>query len=308
MNKNEARERIEKLKKTIDKHRYLYHVLDRQEISDEALDSLKKELFDLEQEYPEFITSDSPTQRVGGKPLPKFNKVKHESRMYSLNDAFSEKDIFDWLQRLDNVGVKNIKEFYSDLKMDGLAIELVYENGLFKLGSTRGDGVTGEDVTQNLKTIGAIPLKLASIKSDLIPRLVVRGEVFFTKKEFERVNREQASKGEKIYANPRNVAAGSIRQLDPKITASRKLDFYAYSIVGDIDKYPTKDKEYEALREFGIKTNPHGVVAKSPEEIIKLREKWEKEREKLDYEIDGLVVSINDKTLFERAGTGHKWS
>ena len=303
MNKNEARERIEKLKKTIDKHRYLYHVLDRQEISDEALDSLKKELFDLEQEYPEFITSDSPTQRVGGKPLPKFNKVKHESRMYSLNDAFSEKDIFDWLQRLDNVGVKNIKEFYSDLKMDGLAIELVYENGLFKLGSTRGDGVTGEDVTQNLKTIGAIPLKLASIKSDLIPRLVVRGEVFFTKKEFERVNREQASKGEKIYANPRNVAAGSIRQLDPKITASRKLDFYAYSIVGDIDKYPTKDKEYEALREFGIKTNPHGVVAKSPEEIIKLREKWEKEREKLDYEIDGLVVSINDKTLFERAGT-----
>ena len=114
MNKNEARERIEKLKKTIDKHRYLYHVLDRQEISDEALDSLKKELFDLEQEYPEFITSDSPTQRVGGKPLPKFNKVKHESRMYSLNDAFSEKDIFDWLQRLDNVGVKNIKEFYSE--------------------------------------------------------------------------------------------------------------------------------------------------------------------------------------------------
>ncbi len=299
MVKQEIPKRIEKLREVINKYRYQYHVLNKSEISDEALDSLKKELFDLEQKYPEFITPDSPTQRVEGKPLDKFKKVRHETRMYSLNDAFSEEDIYDWIKRLENIGIKDIDGFYCDLKMDGLAVELIYENGMFVLGSTRGDGVTGEDVTQNLKTIEAIPLSL----EDKPPKkLTVRGEVFLSKKEFERINKEQGKKGGKLYANTRNIAAGSIRQLDPNITASRKLDFYAYAIIGEIDKYPTKDQEYKALREFGIKTNPHGIVAKSTKEVIKFREKWEKEREKLDYEIDGLVVSINDKRLFERAG------
>lgn len=299
MNKSEAKNRAEKLRETINKYRYQYHVLDKSEISDEALDSLKKELFDLEQKYPEFITADSPTQRVEGKPLDKFRKVQHESRMYSLNDTFSKEDVLDWMKRLENIGLKNIGEFYCDLKMDGLAVELIYENGLFVLGSTRGDGVVGEDVTQNLRTIEAIPLKLEGAPPK---KLVVRGEVFLSRKEFERINKEQKKKGGKIYANPRNIAAGSIRQLDPRITASRKLDFYAYSLVGQTDKYPTKDIEYKALRKFGIKTNPHGIVAKSIQEIFKLQEKWGKEREKLDYEIDGLVVSVNNKKLFERAG------
>src|SRR3989344_1206069 len=222
MDKHQAKQRIEKLKETINKYRYQYHVLDQSEISDEALDSLKKELFDLEQKFPELITQDSPTQRVEGKPLDKFKKVEHTARMYSLNDVFSEEDFGNWLKRLSNISVEP-DEFYADLKMDGLAVELAYEDGMFVVGSTRGNGVVGEDVTQNLKTIEAIPLRLADNPPK---RLVVRGEVFLTKKEFNRINREQAKKDGKIYANPRNIAAGSIRQLDSKITASRKLDFY----------------------------------------------------------------------------------
>ena len=299
MNKKEAKNRVEKLRGTINKYRHQYHVLDKSEISDEALDSLKKELFDLEQQYPELITPDSPTQRVEGKPLDKFRKVPHEKRMDSLNDASSQDDVYAWIKRLENIGIKNIDEFYCDLKMDGLAVELIYEDGLFVLGATRGDGVIGEDITQNLKTIEAIPLRL---EDNPPKKLIVRGEVFLSKKEFERINREQKKTGGKIYANTRNIAAGSIRQLDPNVTSSRRLDFYAYAIIGQTDDLPTKDAEYKALRKFGIKTNPHGIVAGSIKQIIEFQELWSKKREKLDYDIDGLVVSINDKKLFERAG------
>ena len=189
MNKFEAKQRIEKLKKEINRHRHLYHVLDKQEISDAALDSLKKELFDLEQEFPDLITSDSPTQRVGGKPLKKFKKVKHEERMLSFDDAFSEEDMEDWLKRLENYLGRELGRgkdvFYCELKLDGLAIELVYENGVLVQGSTRGDGTIGEDVTQNAKTIEAIPLKLqvSGNKYQVPKKLIVRGEVFLTKKE-----------------------------------------------------------------------------------------------------------------------------
>ncbi len=317
MDKNEAKIRIEKLKTEINKYRYTYHVLDKSIISDETLDSLKKELFDLENQFPEFITLDSPTQRVGGEPLREFKKVTHrEPRMTSLNDAFSEEDLLDWLERLKNYLGHNLSpkiyhlkpEFYCDLKMDGLAVELVYENGIFIQGSTRGDGLIGEDITLNLKTIDAIPLKLnlQPTTYNLQPNLVVRGEVFLTKKEFARINREQAKIGDKPYSNPRNVAAGSLRQLDPKITASRKLDFFAYDIVGDsnevIQKYPTKELEYKALNEFGFKTNPFGQAFKSLEEIIEFQKKWSKEREKLPYEIDGVVISVNDNLVFKEAG------
>src|SRR3989344_2181118 len=227
MTKEEVKKRIIKLREEIEKYRYSYHVLDKSLISDEVLDSLKKELFNLETEYPEFITSDSPTQRIGGKPLKEFKKVVREGRrrMNSLEDAFSEDDVRDWLERLENYLGRKVKApFYSDLKMDGLAVELIYREALFTQGSTRGDGFVGEDVTQNLKTIDAIPLRL---EGENAPReFIARGEVFMTKKEFTRANREQEKKGEKLYANPRNVAAGSIRQLDPKITASRKLDFF----------------------------------------------------------------------------------
>ncbi|MCL5004696.1 MAG: NAD-dependent DNA ligase LigA [Patescibacteria group bacterium] len=315
MNKNEAKKRIEKLRSEINRYRYAYHVLDKSLISDSALDSLKKELFDLETQYPELITSDSPTQRVAGKPLKGFKKVRHDTPMLSFNDAFSEEDMRDWLVRIQNYLKSEIKpEFYCELKIDGLAIELVYENGIFVQGSTRGDGQIGEDITQNLKTIEAIPLKLELEKSKIqsaswrtkfqIPRrLVVRGEVFINKKDFEKINREQEKKGEKIFANPRNMAAGSMRQLDPKITASRKLDSFQYGIVADLGQ-KTHEEEHQILKAFGFKTNLHNQPVKSLEEVFKFRNHWgeEKNREKLPYEIDGVVVITNDNKIFNAAG------
>src|SRR3990167_7447278 len=190
MDKNQAKQRIDKLKTVINHHRYLYHVLDRQEISDAALDSLKKELFDLEQKYPDHIAADSPTQRVGGKPLKEFKKVKHQERMLSFNDAFLKEDMQDWqirfLKLLPEKEKKDV-DFYCELKIDGLAIELVYDNGILKTGSTRGDGLVGEDITQNIKTIEAIPLKIDSKKE-----IIVRGEVFISKKEFAEINKIQS--------------------------------------------------------------------------------------------------------------------
>ncbi len=314
MNKKEARDRILHLRQAINKYRYAYHVLNKSLIPDAALDKLKKELFDLEAEFPEFVTPDSPTQRVAGKPLDEFKKVRHAAPMISLNDAFSREDMEDWLKRIENYLKRSLETaaFYCELKLDGLAIELLYENGLFVQGSTRGDGIVGEDVTQNLKTIEAIPLKL-NVKSGMAKgqkniqhltfpkRLVVRGEVFLTKKDFERINKEQVKKGEKPYANPRNVAAGSIRQLDPKITAARKLDSYQYAIVTDAGQ-KTHEQEHELLRIWGFKTNPHNKLAQSLEKVFEFRDYWEKHRESLPYEIDGTVVILNDNKTFTEAG------
>ncbi len=298
MNKSEAKTRIEKLKKTINHHRYLYHVLDKQEISDAALDSLKKELFDLEQLHPDLITADSPTQRVGGAPLKEFKKVQHEERMLSLNDVFSKEDFYDWHERISKLLTEQEKaqlDFYCELKIDGLAIEMEYENGLFVRGSTRGDGVIGEDITQNLKTVQAIPLTLDEEKS-----LVVRGEVFISKKEFERQNKVLREKGLAEYANPRNIAAGSVRQLDPKITAARKLDSFAYDVVGG--NFNCHEDEHKFLKKLGFKTNLNNKHCKSIEEVFAFYEHVGKIRAKLDYEIDGVVVIINNNALFEKLG------
>jgi DNA ligase (NAD+) len=299
MDKLQAKKRIEQLKKTINHHRYLYHVLDKQEISEAALDSLKKELFDLEQRYPELITPDSPTQRIGGKPLKEFKKVQHGTPMLSFNDAFSKEDMRDWLERLENHLGRKIKHtdktFYCELKIDGLAIELEYENGIFTRGSTRGDGKVGEDVTNNLKTIEAIPLRL-----NVPRRLIVRGEVFLTKKEFARINKEQEEKGGKLYANPRNVAAGSIRQLDPKITASRNLDSFAYDLVTDLGQ-KLHSEEHEMLNDLGFKINQHNQPAASLDEVFEFHEYWAKNREKLPYEVDGIVVILNGNKEYESA-------
>jgi len=318
--KKEAEERIKKLRREINRYRYAYHVLNKSLISDAALDSLKKELFDLEAQFPDLVTPDSPTQRVGGKPLAKFRQVVREEarRMLSLNDAFSREDMEAWLTRLENhlkdkgINLPPQWEFYCDLKMDGLAVELIYRNGILVEASTRGDGLVGEDVTENIKTIEAIPLALGGEggRIEIPEELIVRGEVFLTKKEFARINALQSKKGEKLFANPRNVAAGSVRQLDPKITASRKLDFYAYDIFGEgethLKLFPTKAKEYEALRAFGIKTNPNGIVVRSLEEIVAFHERVQKMRDKLDYEIDGIVVSVNDNRIFALAGVAGK--
>ncbi len=305
MTKEEAKRRILKLREEVNRCRYAYHVLNKSLVSDEILDSLKKELFDLEQEFPELITPDSPTQRVAGKPLKAFKKVRHEAPMLSFNDAFSEEDMQAWLERLGNyLGRKVEGPFYGELKIDGLAIELIYENGVLVQGSTRGDGQVGEDVTQNLKTVEAIPLKLETSKHRNIEtpkRLVVRGEVLLTKKEFNAINREQAKKGLKPYANPRNIAAGSVRQLDPAITAARKLDSFQYDIVSDLGQ-KTHEEEHLLLKEFGFKTNSHNKHLRNLKEVFEFRDYWEKHRDKLDYEIDGVVVIMNDNRLFDEAG------
>jgi DNA ligase (NAD+) len=327
-----AQERIEKLRREIDRYRYEYHVLDRSSIPDAALDSLKKELFDLEARWPEFVTPDSPTQRVAGAPLKEFVKVRHEERMTSLNDAFSEEDVRAWRDRLETFLGRSLAKapglrsrgpgslpYYCELKIDGLAIELEYAGGTFVRGSTRGDGLVGEDVTQNLRTVEAIPLKLndaataaAHVKRlgldpedyDLAPaRLVVRGEVFLTKKEFARINRAIEKEGGKPYANPRNVAAGSIRQLDPKITASRRLDSFQYDIVGDIGQR-THEEEHLLLAALGFKTNPDCRPATTLEDAIAFRHHWENDarRDALPYEIDGTVIFVNDNATFAEAG------
>ncbi len=323
MFKQQAKQRIEKLKKVINHHRFLYHVLDKQEISIEALDSLKKELFDLEQKFPEFITFDSPTQRVGGKPLKKFEKIKHSFPMLSFNDAFSEKDLKDWLERISKLlSSEEIKQidFFCELKIDGLAIELIYQNNILKIGSTRGDGLIGEDVIQNLKTIESIPLKLRRL--GLCKALVVRGEVFISKKEFQKLNKEQFKKGLILFANPRNIAAGSIRQLDQKITASRGLDFFAYdlltqafvkqkrSVEKDVkrslstffEKINTHQEKHQVLKILGFKISPYSKYCRDLNEVFAFYQYCQRLREKIPYEIDGIVVIVNSNKIFEKLG------
>ena len=321
MNKTEVAKRIHKLREVINRHRYLYHVLDKQEISDAALDSLKKELFDLEQQYPDLITADSPTQRIGGKPLKQFRKFKHPEPMLSFNDAFDQKDMEEWKNRFERLIKASEKHgYYCELKIDGLAIELIYKRGVMEIGSTRGDGVIGEDVTQNLKTIDAIPLRLleesevvknlkkagldrfiSAVKKALDHELAVRGEIFITKKEFERINREQEKAELKIYANPRNLAAGSVRQLDPAVTRSRKLDSFAYALKTNVGQN-THEEEHLILKALGFKINPHNKFCANLKEVYEFRNHWEKQREKLNYEIDGIVVAINDNSVFQKLG------
>ncbi len=331
MTKKEVKQRIEKLKKVINYHRYLYHVLDRQEISDAALDSLKKELFDLEQQYPEFITSDSPTQRVGGKPLEEFKKVRHKVPMLSFNDAFFEEDVKAWLERDERqIREKITCGFFCEPKIDGLAISLVYKNGVFDVGSTRGDGIIGEEVTQNLKTIGSVPLKMERIpeklyrkkykvkdtrekkEEDFVEKLLdkfkaekeeleVRGEVYVSKKDFEALNKRRIKEGLAPYANPRNLAAGSIRQLDPKVAAKRDLNCFAYSCKTDLAQ-ETHEQEHIIAKKLGFRVNPLCSYCPDLKAVFAYHKKMQKMREKLPFEIDGIVVIINDNSIFKKLG------
>jgi len=307
MSKKEIQKRIEKLRKVINHHRYLYHVLDRQEISDFALDLLKHELYKLEQEYPEFITSDSPTQRVGGQPLKEFEKVEHKVPMLSIEDIFIEKELQDWedyLRRLAKAGSDPAErgqtplsiEYFVEPKVDGLAVSLIYKNGLFLRGATRGDGRIGEDVTQNLKTIESIPLKLENYSAEF----EVRGEVYIEKKDFEKLNQEQIKRNLAPFSNPRNLAAGSIRQLDSKLTASRPLKFLAYNIVNDFNQ-KTHSQEHQALLRFGFKTEK-GKVCKNLSEVVDFWKEMINKREILPFQIDGLVVTVNNNQLFKKLG------
>ncbi len=313
MSKAEAKKRIEKLKKVISHHRYLYHVLDRQEISDAALDSLKRELHQLEQQFPEFITPDSPTQRVGGKALEKFEKIEHEVPMLSIEDVFSEKELQDWENYLKRLVPSAKFEYFCEYKIDGFAITLIYEKGIFTTGATRGDGRTGEDVTQNLKTIESLPLKLnihGKLPSSQIEeetknkiekeKIEIRGEVFMEKKDFEKFNKELEKKGQKPYANPRNLAAGSIRQLDPKLAASRPLKFLAYDIVTDLGQ-KKHSEEHQILPVLGFKTDP-GRICQNDAEVVDFWRQAAKKRETLPYLVDGVVINANDISIFQKLG------
>jgi len=317
LTKQQAKERIEQLKKEIDKIRYAYHVLDKPIVSDAVKDSLQHELQQLEQQFPDLITPDSPTQRVGGKPLDEFQKVQHAVPMLSLTDAFSEEELFDWQERnsklLEDFTQKvNQDGYYAELKMDGLAVSLVYEDGLFVQGSTRGDGLVGEDVTQNLKTIEAIPLRItpsleliqkAGVKEAVkIPRRIeVRGEVFMTIKAFEEVNQEQEKAGLPKFANPRNAAAGSIRQLDPNVTARRKLSFYAYDLVTELGQ-KTHQQAHEIMKLLGFPVNPHNQHCANLTEVVRYHQKWASARRNLPYWTDGIVVVVNNLDLIRRLG------
>lgn len=326
MTEKEAQARIESLRKAIDHHRYLYHVLDQQEISDAALDSLKHELFTLEQQFPQLITPNSPTQRVGGKPLARFAKVTHRFRMLSIEDVFNAEELYEWRARLLKLVPGMTSQFFSEIKMDGLATSLEYENGVLFRASTRGDGTIGEDVTASIKTIEAIPLELRKPTEQEIIAFVkrfnaidekklrdriknfsgtieIRGEVFMEKRVFEELNVELKKEEKPLFANPRNAAAGSIRQLDPRVAASRRLTFFGYGFMEEESFGLTTHEQCHALISlFGIKINPYDQLCETLAEVERFHAQIKKDREKLPFWTDGVVVTINDNVLFTKLG------
>ena len=286
--------RINKLREEINSHNYSYYVLDNPEIPDSEYDRLFRELGDIEEQNPQLITSDSPTQRVGAKPLDSFSEVKHEVPMLSLGNAFSDQDMSDFDKRIREGVESDDIEYAAEPKLDGLAISLLYEGGLLVRAATRGDGRTGEDVTLNIRTIDAIPLKLRG--KDYPAVIEIRGEVVMPKAGFEKLNRQQLAKGEKPFVNPRNAAAGSLRQLDPKITATRPLSFYSYGI-GLIDgmSLPNKHSDVmEKLKSWGLRINPESRVVKGAMGCVDYYENLAKKRNDLTDEIDGIVYKVNE--------------
>lgn len=289
-----AKERIEKLREVINYHRHLYHVLDKQEISDEALDSLKYELANLEEKYPQFVTSDSPTQRVAGVALDKFEKVKHIIPQWSFNDAFTEEDIINFdnrVKRFLKLTPNDDVAYTAELKIDGFKIVLTYEKGLLKTGATRGDGAVGEDVTSNVRTIESIPLKLREPVD-----VIVEGEIWMGKKDFENLNKQRAKDNLPLFANPRNVSAGTIRQLDPKIVAERKLQAFIYDIAkANFDLSDSQTKELEKIKSLGFMVNKNHKYCKNIKEVIEYWKHWGKKSESENYWIDGVVLKVDSR-------------
>lgn len=302
MDKEQAKNRIHKLRATIDQYRYEYHVLDKPEVSDEIYSSLTRELRELEEQYPEFQSKDSPSQRIGGKPLKKFEKVRHANRQWSLDDAFSFAEVEKWEEKirrlLEKAGTSSQPDYCAEIKIDGLKIVLTYEHGLFVRAATRGDGVIGENVTEQVKTIQSIPLRLQKNIN-----ITVVGEVWMHKDALEKLNQARAKKGEALFANSRNAAAGSIRQLDPQITAGRKLDSYIYDIDALGGNFPeTQIAELKLLEELGFKVNKNYKHCQNLEEVQKMFLDWENKRNKQVYGIDGIVIKVNAKELQDTLG------
>lgn len=300
MDKNNALERIKELREKLNDHNYKYYVLDTPEISDYEYDMLMEELVGLEGKYPELITDDSPSQRIGGEPLDKFEQVTHTNPLLSLSNSYNDKDLLDFDRRIRKEVGDNI-EYVVEFKIDGLSVALKYEAGKFVRGATRGDGVVGEDITANLRTIKSIPFKLLESKD-----IEVRGEVYIPKKKFADLNKRQEESGQAVFANPRNAAAGSLRQLDPRVAASRPLDIFVFEILStegeDIKKH---SQGLEELKNLGFKTSIF-EVCEDIQGVIELCEKWQDKRHELSFEIDGLVIKVNELEQREQLGTTAK--
>ena len=294
--------KIEELREKIRNHNYCYYVLDDPTVSDAEYDQLMKELEDWETKYPQYINLSSPTQRVGIEPVSKFTTVKHIAPMLSLANAFSTEELRAFDQRIKKLIPEQKLEYVVELKIDGLAVALVYENGIFIRGATRGDGVTGEEVTSNLRTVKTVPLKLLS--KNIAPNFEVYGEVYMKKSDFKKLNEERIKKGESLFANPRNAAAGSVRQLDPRITTQRHLDTFIYRATFPRGhNFNTHMEVLNYLKKIGFKVNPHIKLCQDMEEAIDYCQTWIEKKEELDYEIDGMVVKVNSLMTREELGS-----
>lgn len=307
MNKQQAAKRINGLRELINNYRYHYHVLDESTMSEAAADSLKHELTQLETEFPDLITPDSPSQRVAGVALSKFKRAEHTSRMLSLNDVFDEAELQAWETRISKLVSKPAEAgYFMDVKMDGLACALIYQDGKLQRAITRGDGFVGEDVTTNIRTIESVPLTLRSDSKSakfLKGRTEVRGEVVMYKQDFDKLNQTREKEGKPLFANPRNTAAGTIRQLDPSLVVSRPLTFHAYDLLRDNPSdVPTYMGAYQTLRALGFRANTVAEVAHSLHKVVEFANRWEEKRHELPFNTDGLVVKINDRATYARLG------
>ncbi len=306
MTPKDIEDRAAKLRDQINDYRYHYHVLDESTMTEAAADSLKHELSQLEDQYPELITPGSPTQRVAGAPSSKFTKVRHSQRMISLNDVFNRDEAEAWVQRINKLTPGAATEFFADTKMDGLACALVYQDGVLTQAVTRGDGEVGEDVTVNVRTINSVPLRLRQSKDYnqfLTGRTEIRGEIVMLKKDFARLNEANEIAGKPLFANPRNLAAGTIRQLDPALVAARPLTFYAYDLLRDNPTdVPTYGFAYAAVRALGIAANPRATVHKTIADVMQFVDFWETGRQDLPYNTDGIVIKVNDRDQYSRLG------
>ena len=312
MDRKQARKRIAELTEQINHHDYRYYVLAAPEISDAQYDAMRRELVELEEQFPDLRLPDSPTQRVGAPPVEEFGTVQHAVPMLSLDNAFNEEELLAFDERLKRqLGMEADEDIrcVCELKIDGVAVSLRYQDGRFVQGATRGDGYTGEDVTENLRTVHSIPLAL---RTEMPGVFEARGEVFLPRSEFERINREREANGEPLFANPRNAAAGSLRQLDSRITATRRLDIFCYGTgASEAAGFDSHTQELELLAKLGCRTNPHTRAVASTTEAVEFCAEWTEQREGLDYEVDGVVVKADSVALQERAGAtshGPRWA
>ena len=309
MNKPDAINRLSKLISQLSQYAYEYYVLDETTVSDAVYDGLIQEVKKIEEEYPDLISPESPTQRVGAGPADDFQKVPHSTRMLSLNDVFSREEVEAWVLRMEKLIPGSKHEYSAEIKMDGLACSLIYQDGVLVRAITRGDGFVGEDVTTNVRTIKSVPLKLrhndesSSASKFLSGRTEIRGEIIMLKKDFEKLNAARELNGLPVFANPRNLAAGTIRQLDPRLVAERPLQFRAYDLIrDDANEVPTYVFAYETIRRLGIIVTPENDMFSNIQDVMDFVEKWDKKRHDLSLNTDGLVIKINDRKLYAELG------